>query len=86
MSYGQKKQSRKVQVQTEDEAFEHALRRYVDLVLEQEREVFHSEIESFASHSAKVRNRLMNSFRDFRESFLRGYHVLAQELKKRKNS
>ncbi len=84
MPYSHKHAKRKVHVQSDDEAFEEALRRYIDLVLEQEREVFHSQIESFQVHSAKVRNKLLHSFRDFRESFLRGYHILSEELKKRK--
>lgn len=69
---------------TIDTPYQKVLNTYIDEVLEEERKLHDSDVESFEEHAEKVRGELTERFLNFHESFLSGYELLVRERKKRK--
>lgn len=61
---------------------DHAIKAYSDLVVEEEKADFTSDLVPLASHIEKVRETIEKSFEQFKNSFEHGYHQLLQEISK----
>lgn len=76
------KHKQQSKVLTIDSAFEEALEKYIDLVIERKKGEYASPLEPFDVYAQKVRRELSDHFHNFREQFMSGYHVLMCEMKK----
>ena len=62
---------------TLDNAIDH----YVDIVLEDQKQNYTSQLESFESYESKFREKAKEELYSFKDHFLKGYELLLSELK-----
>ena len=74
---------RQRKIHTVDQAYEEFLQRYIETLLDQKKEGYHSELEPFDVYAEKVKKDVSDYFHHFHECFLNGYEVLIKQLKKR---
>lgn len=71
---------RSLEIAEADVAFIQSVEAFSDEVIAEERENFHSDLESFDAHAEKIRLAISKNMEEFRTHFLKGYEVLLDEL------
>lgn len=77
-----KKQS--IEVAEADVEFKKAADNLVDVVIDNIKEGYKSDLEPFEAYAERVRAEMYSNIDDFRTRFLNGYHVILEELAKEK--
>ena len=65
---------------------EQAIDDLADLVIENLEGSYHSDLEPFEAYASRVRARIYADVNQFRQRFHHGYHVLLDEVGKKKHS
>lgn len=74
----EKKVITKEQVQAD---FDNAVEEYCEMLTEEAREGFNSELESFEAYKEKMKKEVRENIGDFRTRFQHGYEVLLEQIK-----
>jgi len=60
--------------------YEKELQELINTTLAEEREHFHSDVESFSAHEERLRLEIKTEFEEFQRRFAHGYEVLLNEV------
>lgn len=64
-----------------DRDYWQSVEEFSEVVLESLKTQYHSELEPFENYAQKVKMQVAKDVDDFRRRFVRGYHVLLEEVK-----
>jgi len=73
---------KKKKVHVMEATYQELLKEYINEVVKQQVKTYHSELEPFEVYAEKLQRAIVGDFTDFHNSFLNGYMVLMEQLKK----